>query len=281
MSATSRLLKATTLAALSALAITAVGQGAWGALAALNLTLTPGIPWSAVVMAVILGLLFLVASGRTPPKSNAAARATLTPFGPVSVRAWIWSLTLGAVGIAGLAELWITLGGLFPTPPNRLPDPTQYPPLTMVVLLVMGSLAAPLTEEIAFRGYATGILRGVSGPWTALVIASGLFALAHLTQGVLPTKLLVYFLAGLLFGFIAWRTGSLLPAMVVHAAADVISFTIVWPGDAARPRLAPGDAALWIQLAAIVALAALCVAAAGRLARASAAASSAPTRPTG
>lgn len=272
----SELLKVTILAALSALAITAVGQGAWGGLVTLNLALTPDLPWSAVVMAAILCLLFLAASGRTPPKSNAAARAALTPFGRVSVRAWIWSLVLGAAGIAALAVLWITLGGLIPTPPNRLPDPAQYPPLTMATLLVMGTLAAPLTEEIAFRGYATGILRKVVGPWTALVVASGLFALAHLTQGVLPTKLLVYFLAGLLFGFIAWRTGSLLPAMVVHGAADVISFTIVWPGDAARPRLAPGDAALSIQLVAIVVLTALCVAAAQGLARASTNAPRAP-----
>ena len=56
-----------------------------------------------------------------------------------------------------------------------------------------------------------------------------MFAAAHLTQGLYPTKLIVYFLFGLGLAVIVWRTGSLLPAMVVHSFGDLVFFTAVWP----------------------------------------------------
>ena len=62
---------------------------------------------------------------------------------------------------------------------NALPDFSRYPLLTVVLMLVMGSLAAPLTEEPAFRGYCQVILeREFRGP-VAVIISSVLFALAH------------------------------------------------------------------------------------------------------
>ena len=113
---------------------------------------------------------------------------------------------------------------------------------TAVPLLLVSVAAAPLTEEIAFRGYAMGLLRRQFGPISAIVISSVMFAAAHFTQGLYPTKLLVYLLVGLGLAATAWRTGSLLPGMVVHAFGDLVFFTLVWPHDAGLRLVSEGGA---------------------------------------
>lgn len=270
MSATLRVLKTVTLATAAALAITAVGQGVWGALALVNAKLSPAIPWASAVMLILLPLLLGVLGGKIGPKAGAAERRALLPLKAVSVQVWAWSLIAGACGIAAIALLWITLGELFPSQPNLLPDIGHMPRLTVLAFLAMGIVAAPLSEECAFRGYAMGMIRKVMPDVWALALVSFLFALAHLTQGFYLTKLAVYFLAGLMFGFTAWRAGSLIPAMVVHSGADLTFFTLVWPHDAHRPHvtLASADVSFWLQVALCGASAVLALAAYARLAAA-------------
>jgi membrane protease YdiL (CAAX protease family) len=130
-------------------------------------------------------------------------------------------------------------------PPNMLPDLKGVPMTTVVPMLLVGIAAAPLSEEIAFRGYAMSLIRRRFTPTTALVITSLIFAAAHLTQGFYAPKLLVYFLAGLTFGYVALRTGSLLPAMVVHSFGDLTFFTMVWSHDAGRRLIGEGGADGW------------------------------------
>lgn len=267
------LFKTIAVAAAAALVITAVGQGVWGALAFANLALSPAAPWAPVVMVGVLALLFGVLTGRIGPHKGAEERRALVSLQAVSGPAWTWSLIAGAFGIAAVAGLWITLGQLVQTAPNVLPRADTVPLWTMLAFLAMSIIAAPLTEELAFRGYAMGLLRRVMPPAAALVVSSVMFALVHLSQGLYPTKLLAYFLAGLMLGFTAWRTGSLIPAMVVHAAGDLFFFTLVWPNDQQRAhvRLSAAGEVFWLQCALTLALGALAVFAYGRLAQLTAA----------
>ena len=68
--------------------------------------------------------------------------------------------------------------------------------------------------------------------------------------------------------FTAWRAGSLIPAMVVHSAADLTFFTLVWPHDAQRPHLtlATAGEAFWLQAALALACGLLALVAYARLA---------------
>jgi membrane protease YdiL (CAAX protease family) len=255
-------------------AITAVGQGLWGAMAIVNVKLTPALPWSAIVMPAVLAGLGLFLAGRTRPRWGAEARRALVPLAPVSRAAWMWSLTAGAASVVALAGLWSVFGSLVRTAPNLLPDTHSLPLWTALPMLLVSIVAAPLTEELAFRGYALGLLRRHFGVITALVISSLMFAAAHLTQGVYPTKLAIYFLFGLGLAVIVWRTGSLLPAMVVHSFGDLVFFTCVWPQDAGRRLVTEGgaDAGFYAALALVVVCGALCGAAFRRLLRATEAA---------
>jgi len=113
-------------------------------------------------------------------------------------------------------------------PGNALPDFSKYPPLTVALMILMGSLATPFTEEPAFRGYCQVILeREFRGP-IAVAISSVLFALAHgPTQGFLWPKLLFYFLVGVVFGTTAYLTNSILPAIPVHIVGLLLFFTLI------------------------------------------------------
>jgi membrane protease YdiL (CAAX protease family) len=233
------------LAAFTALAITAVGQGLWGVMAMVNVALTPAIPWAAPVMALVLACLVLFLTGRAGPAWGAARRHAMVPLARVSGKVWLWSLIGGGAGVIALAALWTVMASIVRVPPNLLPDTRGIPLWTGVPLLLVAIAAAPLTEEIAFRGYAMSLLRRRFGPTAALVIASTLFACAHLTQGLSAPKLIVYELVGLGLGFVALRAGSLLPAMVVHSFGDFVFFTTVWSHDAGRRLISEGGADGW------------------------------------
>lgn len=244
------------LAALAvSFAITAIGQGIWGVMAIVNVKLTPALPWAAVVMPLVLAGLGLFLAGRGWPKWGAAARRALVPVASVSRGAWGWSVAMGVASVAALAGLWSVFGSLVHTAPNLLPDTQGIPLWTAIPMLLVGIVAAPLTEELAFRGYAMGLLRRHFGVVATLVISSLMFAAAHLTHGLYPTKLVVYFLFGLGLAVIVWRTGSLVPAMMVHSFGDFVFFTAVWPFDAGRRLVSEGGAdAGFYAAAALVAV---------------------------
>jgi membrane protease YdiL (CAAX protease family) len=241
-------------AALVALAIMAVGQGLWGLMVAVNMRFTPTIPWAPVAMAAVLACLVAFLSGRIGPKSSAEARRRMVPLARVSTRAWAWSLAFGAAGVIALAALWTAMAMVVRVPPNLLVDTGSAPLATLVPILIVSITAAPLTEEIAFRGYAMNLISRRFSPVQALLITTALFAAAHLTQGLSAPKLIVYFLAGLAFGLVALRTGSLLPAMVVHSFGDFVFFTLVWSQDAHR-RLITEGGPVWAFVASLVVLA--------------------------
>ena len=258
------------LAGLTAFAITAVGQTLWGVMAIANVKLTPAFPWAALVMPFVLASLVAFLAGRGWPAKGAEARRKLVPLAPVSRRAWIWSLAGGVAAVIAAAALWTVMATIVRVPPNVLPDVRGLPLTTVIPMLVVSIVAAPLSEEIAFRGYAMNLLRRRFSPVAALILTSLLFAAVQLTQGLYAPKLIVYFLAGLAFGFVALRTGSLLPAMAVHSCADLTFFTLVWSHDAGRKLISEGGANGWFfaNLALLAVFTPLCLLAFRELARA-------------
>jgi membrane protease YdiL (CAAX protease family) len=148
-------------------------------------------------------------------------------------RVFGWAVLAGALGDIALGGAWIATSDLIHLPAGLTPSMKGVPLTTAIALLIMGSLAAPLSEEAAFRGYAQGILER-AWVWApaAILGSSVLFAAAHVTQGLFLPKLSLYFFAGLIFGTVAYLTNSLYAAMVVHSLADFEGFLLLWPHDA-------------------------------------------------
>jgi sodium transport system permease protein len=86
--------------------------------------------------------------------------------------------------------------------------------------LVLFSLALTpaVIEELCFRGYLFSALLPVMKPARTIFVTSVLFGLFHVLTGnvLLIERFLPTTLMGLFLGWIAWRTGSVYPGMVLH-----------------------------------------------------------------
>jgi len=89
-----------------------------------------------------------------------------------------------------------------------------------LVLIVIGvSLAAPFGEEFFFRGFMQRGLEEKQGAPRAIVVTAVIFSAFHLD----PVGFVSRFELGVLFGLLAWKSGSIWPAMGAHAANNAIS----------------------------------------------------------
>ncbi len=215
---------------------------------------TPAAPWSAVPIALWLWLYWQYVGGRGWPRSTSAVRGRDLRAVSLSPRLWRWSLLTGALGVAALTALTYALGRLMPLGLD-FPAPLEtLPPVTLATLVVVISVMAGLAEEAAFRGYMQSRIERRHGPVVAIAVVSVLFALAHFPTSLaaIPRMGLIV-LASVGYGILAYATGSILPGVVLHAAGDVVGFTLLWfarhaaPGAAAASERGLGNPMLWIN----------------------------------
>lgn len=89
----------------------------------------------------------------------------------------------------------------------------------LVIVLLSVSLAAPIGEEIFFRGFLQRALGLQFDVPRAVVVSAFIFSAFHLD----PVGLVARFELGVLFGLLAWRSGSLWPAIAAHSANNLVS----------------------------------------------------------
>lgn len=258
------------LAGLIALAITAYGQGLWGLLVLANLKWHREVPWAPVLMLGLLAALIAWLGGRGWPRRTSEARRRLLRWNPMPASIFGWAVLAGILALLALGGAWITLSDLVHIPPGLTPSLKGVPLWTAAAFLVVSSLAAPLTEEAAFRGYAQTLLERAWGWAPAAILGSSvLFAAAHVTQGLDAAKLGLYFAAGLIFGTVAYLTNSLYAAMVIHSLGDFMGFTLLWPHDRAHRLVTEGghDPLFWPAVAILAVFTPLALLAFHHLAR--------------
>jgi membrane protease YdiL (CAAX protease family) len=103
----------------------------------------------------------------------------------------------------------------------------QGTPAEQLSMALIAALLAPLAEEVAFRGYVLSSLRTHVRPGTAIAASSLLFAAMHLDPVRLPAVLFL----GACLGWLAWRSGSLWPAVAAHAANNGLGAIAVLGGS--------------------------------------------------
>ena len=75
------------------------------------------------------------------------------------------------------------------------------------------AIMAPLVEELLFRGAIQGyMLRKGMKPFHAILIASAIFGIVHMN----PIQIPFAFAIGLIFGWLYYRTGSVVPGIIGH-----------------------------------------------------------------
>lgn len=90
------------------------------------------------------------------------------------------------------------------------------------VIFILLVVAAPVLEELLFRGIILeGFLHRYS-PGKAILWSSVIFGVIHLN----PWQFIAAFFGGLLIGWVYWQTRSLLPAMFIHFIMNFTSYVL-------------------------------------------------------
>lgn len=89
-------------------------------------------------------------------------------------------------------------------------------PRTLGLMAFAAMVAAPLCEEIVFRGYFYPAIKNFTGPWAAGICSALVFAAAH---GSLAA-LLPLFIFGALLAFVYEKTGSIWAPIAVHCGLN-------------------------------------------------------------
>lgn len=85
-------------------------------------------------------------------------------------------------------------------------------PNSLWELLLVVAVVPAICEELAFRGFILSGLRRAGDKWRAIAISSLFFGLAH---GIFQQSLIAA-LVGMVIGYLAVQTGSLLPCALFH-----------------------------------------------------------------
>lgn len=133
-----------------------------------------------------------------------------------------WSVLIwAAVAALGLVIPMTWLQENMPELPNLIEDQQEMLLNNYWGYLVIGILA-PLTEEIVFRGAVLRSLLNNVRPDVAILLSAFLFALIHMNPAQMPYA----FIAGILLGWMYWRTGSILPGMAYHWANNSVAYIL-------------------------------------------------------
>lgn len=108
----------------------------------------------------------------------------------------------------------------------------EGPSNELVLIFISLVVLPPLVEEIVVRGFMFTGLRTKFSFWTAAVISSGLFGLAHLLGGEGGSAIWIAtidtFILGMVLAYLREKTGSLWPAIGLHALKNLVAFTFLF-----------------------------------------------------
>ena len=100
------------------------------------------------------------------------------------------------------------------------------------IVLFSLALIPGIAEELFFRGYLLGALRGKVPAWFAIVITGLVFGVFHASVGglIAVERVLSSTLLGVVLGWICWVTGSVYPGMVLHVLHNGLMLSLVYFG---------------------------------------------------
>jgi sodium transport system permease protein len=184
--------------------------------------------WSVLATTTLILLIAFVAA----PACLMAILFTRRPAQTLLLRAPTFSATIPIAALLAATLhpllLWLNQGiaWLYPLNPlaaaklGEIESMFLSAPLWQALAVIC--LAPAICEELAFRGFILSGLRNTGRDWTAVLITSAVFGLAH---GILQQSLGAAVI-GLVIGFIAVKSGSLWPGVAYHAVHNGLSVCI-------------------------------------------------------
>ena len=92
------------------------------------------------------------------------------------------------------------------------------------ILLIFGAVViASVSEEILFRGFLQVSLERKGDMTRAVILSSVTWTIIHVN----PYWAIQIFITGVIIGFLAWRTNSVFPSMIVHGTNNFLSLLFI------------------------------------------------------
>jgi len=207
------------------------GNMPFNVLRAWNLEVGTAAPWAIVPSALYLWAYWRFIGGRWGAAASAEMRRQNLRANKLSLRMWGASLAAGLIGFGSLVALLVLAARLVRLPASSpIVTPPDMPVATALSLLVMASIVAGVTEEAAFRGYMQGPIERRYGLAVAVLVSGTLFGLLHFPTHLADVLwMLPYYIAvSAVYGGLTWAANSILPALVLHAAGDIVVLTRWW-----------------------------------------------------
>ncbi len=211
--------------------VSTIGVGAW------VLVYPIPAPWSIAVMSGVLWLYWKYFSGSWRPRVTAEARRNNFRAVKLSAAVWKWGL------VGALLFVVVVQSGLvmtfriveFPAEAFKAEYNLDALPVWIAwISIIMASLVAGICEETGFRGYMQVPLEERYGPAVGITIVSIVFLVFHLHQAWAPHVLFQIFAASVLWGILAYASGSIIPGIIGHTIMDIINFSFWWSDVAGK-----------------------------------------------
>ena len=112
------------------------------------------------------------------------------------------------------------------------------------ILFIAGAVLASIVEEMLFRGFLQGVLERSMEITKAVMITAVVFTLLHMW----PWQLVQILILGVFLGVMTWKSGSIIPAVIVHFIVNSVSLLsvnfeleapdwFIWKGHISPPLL--------------------------------------------
>lgn len=216
------------------------------------------IPDYYVTWAMAIGMFMAAVVGIVTYMLMGAVKFRKGFFSAVPVRALFFSVIIIFFSILAL-----NLGVSYLELPDTLEE--EFDGLSHNVVGILSiSLVVPILEEVLFRGAIQGrLMRQYRSPWVAIIIASLIFGIIHFN----PIQTVYATFLGIVFGWIYYRTRSLLPVILGHVFNNSFATltTLMVEETAPRPEV---EVSKWASLPFFVVFASLAIFFAYRLHRA-------------
>jgi len=177
------------------------------------------LPYGLLLTEFVLILLPALLAARLEGQGSLQALGLRWPGWKISALAVVAGLTIWPLGVLLELGMYLVLGYTLPQPF----DTVSADPLNLALVFFAMTVAAPLCEEMLFRGYLMGAYRRFLSPALSIVATALLFALFHMRLQGLVAILPVSFV----LGYLRVRSDSIIPSMLTHAANNACAGSMV------------------------------------------------------
>lgn len=134
-------------------------------------------------------------------------------------------LAIVAAGGVVLAIALSLLGNALHTPKVNSPfENLGSTPFSFAMLAFMAVILAPIFEELFFRGFLQPLFSRTLGAVAGIVITAALFGGMHAPEYSWAWQYaFCVMLAGIAFGYLRYRTNSIIPCTVMHGCFNAVS----------------------------------------------------------